>query len=101
MASIQEQLPYNGENYQEPRGAEGPGHGCFTGEPKMYRMAYLQGSPHVELESYYGQGVVVYYAPTGQTYTWTWRNRNLAWEWAKSRKAHIEGIKSNYSHNYH
>ena len=97
---ITEQLPYNGESFESPRDYDFEGMGAFDGKPKVYSMAYLQGCPHVEVESYPGEGVMVTYLITGVTYTWSWKNRSKAWEWAKARKAHIEGLKSNYYHTY-
>ncbi len=100
MSSIQEQLPYQGECFSEPKNFEFEGSGAFEGKCKVYRMAYMQGCPHVEVESYYNKGVIVYYAPTGRTFTRKKKNRNCAWNWANERKQHIEGIKANGNHHY-
>lgn len=67
----------------------------FTGKPKLYQMGYMQGYPHVELESYYGQGVIVSYLMTGVTFSWEWQYRNEAWDYARGKKLHIDEIKAN------
>jgi hypothetical protein len=91
---------YGGEMFTQPEKAEFSGEMWFDGETKEYKMAYMQGQPHVVLTSCPGEVVTVYYAPSCQTYSWTWKNRNYAWKWAKERKAHIEGVKACYHHNY-
>jgi hypothetical protein len=61
----------------------------FSGKSKTYRMAYDGGFPTITVESYYNQGVEVYYHPTGEAHCWSWKNRGFAWDWAKERKQHI------------
>ena len=70
--------------------------GCITfkGKPKVYQMAYLEGHPHVTVESYYGEGVIVSYIMTGETFSWDWKYRNEAWDYAHGKKFHIEEIKA-------
>jgi hypothetical protein len=36
-----------------------------TVEPKIYKMAFQGYFHNIEVRSYYGQGVSVYYAPAG------------------------------------
>lgn len=67
---------------------------CFKGAPKVYKMAYLEGFPHVEVESYYGQGVIVSYLMTGLTFSWEWQYRNEGWDWARGKALHVGEIKA-------
>ena len=90
---------YGGEMFTQPEKAI-KGTLWTDGEPKVYNMAYMQGQPHAIVESYQNEAVIVTYAVTGISYSWEWKDRNLAWKWAKERKQHIEGIKACYRHNY-
>lgn len=62
----------------------------FTGKFKQYRMS----GGDIVLDSYWGQGVEVYYAPTCETHKWSWKNKQKAWEWANMRKQHLGYAKS-------
>ena len=67
----------------------------FKGSPtKVYRMGYMQGFPHVEVESYNEQGVIVSYMMTGITFSWAWEYRNEAWDYARGKQYHIDAIKA-------
>jgi len=61
----------------------------LDGKCKVYRMAFDGGVPTIEVESYFGKGVSVYYAPVGVTYCWPWKDRGKAWDFARARKQHI------------
>jgi len=83
---------YRGEFFNDPVNAI-EGEVIYEGTPKIYKMAYLQGFPHIFVESYYGKGVVVRYIITGQSYSWNWADRNNAWNWANDRKEHVRMLK--------
>lgn len=84
---------YNGEFFNGPDPSAMEGQNLYSGKPKVYNMAYLQGAPHVIVESFYGQGVVVQYMITGVSYSWDWKDRNKAWSWAKDRKQHVNMLR--------
>jgi hypothetical protein len=84
---------YSGEFFSGPDATAIEGEVCYDGKAKEYKMAYLQGFPHVILESYFGLGVVVRYIITGESYSWNWKDRNNAWSWANARKAHINMLR--------
>lgn len=82
---------YNGEFFNAPIGGI-KGH-LFDGPHKVYSMGYLEGQPHILVESYYSSGVTVSYLISGVTYSWAWRNRQQAWDWAKDRNLHIKALR--------
>ncbi len=67
---------------------------AFKGKPKVYQMAYIDGFPHVEVESFYGEGVIVSYLITGVTISWEWKDKEEAWAFARGRQFHVDSIKA-------
>ena len=85
---------YKGEFFAKPGPHAIEGTLVFKGRPKLYKMGYLQGYPHIEVESYPGEGVIVSYLMTGTTCSWEWKYRNEAWDWARTRALHIQMLKN-------
>lgn len=82
---------YHGEFFSDPIGGM-KGH-LYDGSHKVYRMGYLEGQPHIFVQSYNMVGVTVSYLITGATYSWPWSTRQRAWDWAKDRNQHIKMLK--------
>lgn len=61
----------------------------FTGDSKTYYMAKQHGLANIVVDSFYKQGIEVYYAPTGERHKWSWANRNKGWDWANERRQHL------------
>ena len=92
---------YDGCFFTEPKGTSKTFCPDYNINPtKIFKMAYMEGNPHVILYSWEGQGIQVDYLITGETHVWDWNKKYLAWQWAKERSAHINGIKSCYRYNY-
>jgi hypothetical protein len=94
MATDEEKQKQQDEQFEHPTPHAERGILVFKGKPKVYQMGYLEGHPHVTVESFKGEGVVVTYAMVGIVYSWLWEYRNEAWEYARGRQFHIEEIKA-------
>jgi len=66
----------------------------YPGKPKSYYSGYIEGFHHVELHSFYKQGIVVRYVMTGVTYSWDWADREQGWDWFRNRNVHVDNIKA-------
>lgn len=66
----------------------------FRGRPRVYRTGYWNRRPHITIESYPGQGVVVIYDLTGEMHSWTWADKESAWAWSRQQNVHIQEMES-------